>query len=278
MENFIRKYSNLPKIFVKDFFIIADESYEEDQFAIDFEVICRWLGTKKGDLKRILIKNFSKDVDYMNDIKKVIKKDGGATRKEMIMVTSNCFKELCMISQTNKAKEVRIYFLELEKLVRQYHKEIEEKMKKEFELVKKNQKPKIKNKEKKKGTIYVVQAQNTEVNLYKLGKTQDKEDRLKTYNTGNANDIDTLLDVQVDDIHKVELCVKHEAKKYQYRKYKEVYEINLELLIDLINACDEFSKKITKIYEYHKDKISNMLNRVKIMSKYKLFLIFQEDE
>jgi phage anti-repressor protein len=278
MEKFILVHSTLPKKFIKDFYTIANENYEEEQFVINFELVSEWLETRKDHLKKILIKNFSKNIDFITETKKVIKKDGGATRKEIIMVTSNCFKELCMISQTSKAKEVRIYFLEMERLVRQYHKEIEEKMKKEFELIKKNQKPKIKNKEKKKGTIYVVQAQNTEVNLYKLGKTQDKEDRLKTYNTGNANDIDTLLDVQVDDIHKVELCVKHEAKKYQYRKYKEVYEINLELLIDLINACDEFSKKITKIYEYHKDKISNMLNRVKIMSKYKLFLIFQEDE
>lgn len=34
---------------------------------------------------------------------------------ENILVTPNCMKELCMISQTAKAKEVRKYFIEMDR-------------------------------------------------------------------------------------------------------------------------------------------------------------------
>jgi len=33
---------------------------------------------------------------------------------DMILITPNCLKELCMISQTKKAKEVRKYFIEMD--------------------------------------------------------------------------------------------------------------------------------------------------------------------
>lgn len=45
-------------------------------------------------------------------------------------MTPNRFKELCMLSQTVKAKEVRKYYIAIESLVTQYHSIIEEKLKK----------------------------------------------------------------------------------------------------------------------------------------------------
>jgi hypothetical protein len=61
-----------------------------------------------------------------------------------------CFKELCMISQTSKAKVVRKYFLE--KIVKKYYLLIEEKLFKEIGLLKENQKN---IKYKKGGVIYI---------------------------------------------------------------------------------------------------------------------------
>lgn len=263
MEDFLKKYSNLPKDFIRDFYNITKEEYADDQFIIDFDIVYKWLQVRKDNLKRIIVSNFSKNYDYTSEIKKIIKKDGGATRKEIIMLTPDCFKELCMLSQTEKANEVRKYFLEMEKLVRKYYKELQEKVLKEFELVKKNQKPKVKNTILKKGKIYVIQAQNTEMTLYKLGKSKDMDQRIKNYNTGNANDIDILLEVDVDDINNVELCVKREAKLLQYRKYKEVYEASADMLESLIKECDEFLGKVKKLYENHKKKMKKNIARMK---------------
>jgi uncharacterized protein YjaG (DUF416 family) len=46
-----------------------------------------------------------------------------------------------------------------------------------------------------------------------------------------------------DNIDEVERCVKSYAKQYQYRKYKEVYKADINMLKDLINDCGEFNEK-----------------------------------
>ena len=277
MEEFIKKYSHLPQNFIRDFYNIAKEDYDDKEPLINFDIVCKWLNVKKGNLKRTLIKNFVVDFDYTIYIKKIIKSDGGATRKEIINISPDCFKILCMLSQTEKAKGVRLYFLELEKLVKRYHKEIHEKILKEFELVKKNQKPLTEEKRIIKGKVYVVQAQNTEMTLNKIGKSKDLKKRLKGYNTGNANDIEPLFELEVDDIRGVENCVKKYAKKYQYRKYKEVYEASVEMLGKIMENCNEFLKKIKKIYEENDKKIKNTISRMK-KSKGNIFICIYEDE
>jgi len=38
-------------------------------------------------------------------------------------------------------------------------------------------------------------------------------------------------------------CIKSYAKQYQYRKYKEVYKTDINMLKDLIKDCGEFNEK-----------------------------------
>jgi phage anti-repressor protein len=202
------------------------------------------VGCKKSNLKKKLTDDFIENIDYN------IERKSGATHVEIIKITPDCFKHLCMMSQTKKAKEVRLYFLNIEKIIRQYHQEIQNKMEKKLALVKYNQKPKVKFGI--KGKVYVFQALNTEDTLYKLGNSKDLETRLKTYNTGLANDLQILFELEVNDIEMVEDCAKAFLKRYQYRKRKEVYETNLEIVSGMLEKCDIFSKSIEKFFESHK--------------------------
>ena len=59
--------------------------------------------------------------------------------------------------------------------------------------------------------------------MFKLGNTDDMKKRLRIYNTGNANNIEPLFVMKVDDINMVEGCIKNVAREYQYKKNKEVY-------------------------------------------------------
>lgn len=206
MEDFLRKFSSIPSKFISDFYTIANEDYSENEISIDFVVVCKWLKVRKDHLKRLLISKFDENYDYV--IEKATKKHknaNGSAPIEKIMITPNCFKELCMISQTAKAKEVRKYFIEMEKLVKRYHEQIQENMYKEIGLLKYNQKPKSKI---KGGVLYVLRALNTDTTLYKLGKTKDLKNRLKTYNSGNANDVEPEFIISVKDIDATEACVK----------------------------------------------------------------------
>ena len=57
------------------------------------------------------------------------------------------------------------------------------------------------------------------------------------------DDIIPIYIYETEDIHNVEACIKRYAKEYQYRKYKEIYKININLLKKLINECGEFNEK-----------------------------------
>ena len=103
-------------------------------------------------------------------------------------------------SQTDKAKEVHKYFIEIEKLIKRYFENIKEKMYKKIGILETNLKPKSNV---KGGVIYILKALNTNATLYKLGKTNDLKNRLNTYNSvltlqvsdqrGNANDVEPFI-------------------------------------------------------------------------------------
>lgn len=275
MEDFLQKFSTIPKKFIKDFFIIAKEEYSDNELIIDFDIVSKWLNVRKDNLKTILLNNFEEDFDYTIEIKKKkqINSTGKTTYHE-IFITPNCMKELCMISQTKKAKEVRKYFIALEKLIKKYFEDIKNQMYKKIGILEQNQKPKL---DIKKGVIYILEAQNTDTTLYKLGKSEDIKKRLKTYNTGNANDVEPLFIIKVSDITTTENCIKSLCRKYQYRKYKEIYEIDLELFKKVLETCSDMSEELAKEYNNKKikkefiNKISRMKNPT-INNKYFMYL------
>lgn len=115
-------------------------------------------------------------------------------------------------------------------------------MYKKIGLLEKNQKPKVNV---QGGVIYILKALNTDVTLYKLGKTPNLKNRLNTYNSENANDVEPFFIIPVNDIDAVESCIKSLCKKYQYRKYKEVYEIDIDVLKEIMSDCNEFVNKMT---------------------------------
>ena len=117
----------------------------------------------------------------------------------------------------------------MEKLIRRYYEKIQESLYKKIGLLKFNQKPKVNI---QGGLLYILPAQNTvELNkLYKIGLSEEFKTRMGTYNTGNANDVEPLFIIPVNDVISAEKCIKSIIKKFQYRKRKEVYEIDLNVL------------------------------------------------
>ena len=245
MEKFLKKYSDVPNGFLNDFFKISKESYTDNEFVIDFEIVVKWLKVRKDNLKSLLVKHFEEKYDYtINKVKKK-NKNRGSNYVDIIYLTPDTFKHICMLSQTAKAKQVRKYYLSIEKLVRKYHIHIENKLYKELGLIKKNQKPKYKI---KRGIVYILRALNSDLSVYKIGRTKNLNKRLNTYNSGLANDIDLLFILEVNDIIGVENCIKNLVRNHKYRKYKEVYEIDLDILRSAFLSCDELVNGFKKLY------------------------------
>ena len=66
--------------------------------------------------------------------------------------------------------------------------------------------------------------------LYKIGKTINSKTRFSKHNSPMANDLEILFQYETDNIDQVELCIKAYMKKSQYRKYKEVNRVDLDII------------------------------------------------
>ena len=234
--DFLKKYTKINNEFIDDFFGLYD-SKEKYNFSIDIHVISKWFGTTPGHIKETLVHSYIENIDYK--ILKPVKRGVVGKPKITILLTPKCFKLMAMQSKTKKATQVREYYYELEQVIDRYKEYIIAGLKNKIKKLENNQKPKINP---SKGIIYIIQTAD-DIDHYKVGKTKNLKQRLKQYNGDKKDDIIPLYIYETDDIDEVERCIKVYAKKYQYRKYKEIYKTDINMLKDLINDCGEFNEK-----------------------------------
>jgi len=133
--------------------------------------------------------------------------------------------------------QVREYFIQVESLLNKYKDYIIQGMQEKITKLEKDQKPKV-NPE--SGVIYIFKTANiTENSLYKIGRTTDLKKRLQSHQSPLAHDIEVLFYYESNNIIEIESCIKALMKKYQYRKYKEVYKINIDIIKSLVESCDK---------------------------------------
>ena len=262
-EEFINKYSFVNSKFVKDFYNIIKEDYIEryNEFLIDSEILRKWLQIANRRIFNDTIKrSYKKNIDYK--IEKVKKSEGsGGQNYEVITLTPEAAKKICLSTNSKMGGLVQQYFLDLEVALYKYKNYIIEGMNKKIQQLENNQKPKI-NANKK--IIYIFRALNTELTLYKIGKTINSKTRFSKHNSPMANDLEVLFQYETDNIDQVELCIKAYMKKAQYRKYKEIYRVDLDIIKKTIKNCDveitEINKEIDK--KNKKQKGGKLLNKI----------------
>ena len=276
-ETFINKYSFVNSKFVKDFYNIIKEDYIEryNEFLIDSEILRKWLEIANRRIFNDTIKrSYKKNIDYT--IKKVKKSEGsGGQNYEVITLTPEASKKICLSTNSKMGGQVQQYFLDLEVALYKYKNYIIEGMNKKIEQLENNQKPKI-NANKK--IIYVFRALNTDLTLYKIGKTINSKTRFSKHNSPMANDLEVLFQYETENIDQVEMCIKAYMKKAQYRKYKEVYQVDLDIIKKTIKNCDVEINEINKEIESKnkKQKGGKILN--KIDNKEILYLLIPKQE
>jgi hypothetical protein len=161
------------------------------------------------------------------------------------MLTPDCMKRICMVSRTKKAEEVRTYFIELEKHIDRFKDVI-------IEKYIANHTPQ--QTDTKGGVIYLL---NTDLNLpgvYKIGKTTDFKSRLKTHQSSTVDNIKVEKVYKTKDIDNVEKCLKQFLKEKQYKKYKEFYQVDKEIISKLFKVCDKATLAARNILKPHEQK------------------------
>jgi phage anti-repressor protein len=237
LVTFLKTHTKISNIFIEDFFGMYDANFV-NTFSINLEKVAKWFNTKKGKLKDTLLYSYKEDIDY-----KIIKEPNNGKvgkPKETILLTPKCFKLIAMQTKSKKGVQVREYYYELEQVVDQYKEYIIQGLKEKIKKLENNQKPKINQ---RKGIIYIIETDDG-IGHYKIGKTINLRDRLEKYNGSKKDDIVPRYIYETDNVDEVEMCIKSYAKKYKYRKYKEVYKADLDMLKELVNDCGDFNKNI----------------------------------
>jgi len=246
-KTFLINNSNIKKSFINDFFEIIREDYFEleDKFLINSNKLQLWLNiSSRKDFHDTIKRSYILNIDYI--ITKSNNKGIGKNNEKIYMLTPDCAKMILQSTKSKKGSEVRRYFIEIEKMLYKYKDLIIKNLSTELKLVKNNQKPKINNKKRK---IYIFKALNTQLTLYKIGRAKDLKNRLKSHNSPLANDLEVIYEYETEYLEEVEDCIKSQMKLAQYRKYKEVFEIDIKIIENFIKQCDKNINLVKKYVE-----------------------------
>jgi phage anti-repressor protein len=248
-SDFLLKYTTINTRFIQDYSHIFNENYNPNNIIINSEILRKWLKLSQKQKYETFIKNnYRLNIDY--NINKNNTYEHGGHNKNIITITPNTAKHICMVSRSPVAKEVRQYFIEIEGALMKYQEHIISSMQQKITQLENNQKPKVNA---KSGIIYVFRALDAhDESVYKIGKTVSSKKRFSNYNSGLADDLEVLMTYESDNVTQLESCVKALMKNAQYRKYKEIYQVDLNILRNAIENCDQSIKEINGAIEKRK--------------------------
>ena len=107
---------------------LVEQTYRaDDEFCIDLDAlfedetgemipIWRWVGfARKDHAKRKCINSLAKEIDYLLLFKGERDFTHGGQNKIKILLTKDGFKQLLMLANTERGKQIRLYFIDVEK-------------------------------------------------------------------------------------------------------------------------------------------------------------------
>jgi len=160
-----------------------------------------------------------------------------------------------MISRSEKAKQIREYYIEIEKHLFKYREEIIQSLHDKIGIKYSNKK--IINEHKKEHIIYVLKVDKTS-DIYKIGKTYDIKQRFANYKVGNINEYEIVyvFKTKPEILTEIENCIKVNLNSNTYNTSSdEIIKLDLDRIIETINFC---SKKETRtLYAKNNEEYTN---------------------
>lgn len=268
IEEFLTSSNNpIDKIYVDKFW----SNIADDKWLYIGSDILEWIGyvvaTDEYKLKKRyleLLNNFQEGDDYKHlcasEAKQFLKDietpaDFNTHNKvKHLFVSPDCFKESLMLMRTDKAKEIRKYYVQLEKVFKQYLKYQSTYIAQELET-EKNRNTLLMasavdyNRHVKKEYLYIAtNARYASQNNFKIGKTQDLKQRLSAYNTSH-NKREPYYYVYVSDplfdAKTVEHIIKHILVKFRNSETNELYVVDYDFLEKIVKRiCQNYDDSV----------------------------------
>jgi phage anti-repressor protein len=266
LQSFLKQHSTIPNAFIDTFLSMYNPNTIQTDLVVDADRASKWLNVPKFRIMNTLKESYRIDLDYSIKKEPSKKASTGSNNYKRVLLTPDCFKRLCMRSRSKRAEEVRTYFIQLESLLVRYRTTLLKGMNAEIKELERSLKPK--NHADSAGYIYVIKVRSDKDSVYKIGRTANLTKRLATYSTGTVDGVEVVFKFRTDSHKKTEACVKAMLKDRQMRKYKEVYEADLDMIKGIIEKCDE-TAQYTRVY-------TNTRGAKKMDGGY--YMVLQKDE
>jgi phage anti-repressor protein len=259
--------------YIANFYVYMNYHPTND-YPINLENVLKMMGfAHKKNAKRTLENNFTKDDDYKIT---VLPKEQGKFATEQIMLNIDTFKNLCMISKTDKGKEIRKYYVKLENIYNKIIKEeiesqkmILEEKEIQLETAKKqlSKEKTLRNKMLNRRCFDVTEGEyvyifqdnlNEPDSIIKIGKTKNLADRERFYsNTNKSGGI--IHYTKCIDCGLIERLAHHMLDKFRENKMQEWFKVDLDLVKQTIETIVSFTDDQIKNIETFIPSVSEFL-------------------
>lgn len=253
---------NFSELYIDKFW----DSIQGDKWIYINDDMLKWIGynTIDTEMKRLYTKLLKDNFNEPNDYKQMNTKEFSMSdltdigtaeinphnKTKHLVVSPDCFKESLMLLRTEKSKEIRKYYIEVEKIFRfylQYQTKYQEL--KNLETIKQLELEKGKNinltanaidynQLMKKEYLYIAtNARYASQNNFKIGKTIDLKQRLSAYNTGhNKNEPYYYVFISEPTYYakSIEYIIKHILTKFRNSDTNELYIARYEFLEKIV--------------------------------------------
>jgi phage anti-repressor protein len=238
-------------IFLKNFECYLKYDQDKD-FVINLDNIVKYIGfSRKDNAKRLLVKFFTEKINYQVILSTAEQKKN-AHNKETILLTPNTFKEFCIKANTDKAHQIRLYYIKMENILFKYlinklieiKKTLKDSNKSISMLKNKNilleeelniYITRINKKNYEFGeTVYIVKELGL-FNVFKVGSTINMNGREKAYNC-HTNSSKIIYTKRCKNQKLLEDAMHHKFVQYKYNNRKDWFQIDFTVLQ---NALDE---------------------------------------
>lgn len=225
----IKLCTQVPDEFVDDFIPLYDP-INPSQY-IDLDQVAKWLSSRKYALLTTLRDSYKHGVDFKelpkHKFELVKNRPRGGNLHITVLLTLDCTKRLCMRSNAKHAETILNYFIEIEQLML-YGNSL---------CCRYNRLP-------NSGRLFIIR--NAHIPRRCI------LERLAFYNTGRKDDVTVVAVYETQYRKEVERCVKELVKEKQYKKRREIYEVDHEIIQKVITGCMKLSMKL-----HHKSRRDN---------------------
>ena len=248
---FLKRYAAVSDKFVDDFYALVDPTASKKAFSVDVAAAAKWLKMTKGNLMRSLkMYGFEEDRDYSSVVDNTPANAGKRPQgrpTHVVRLTTECMKGVCMALNTPKSREVRGYFIAAEEALIRYQEELEAGLQQRIAELERNQRGPAAARALQggaPGVIYVARAARPELSVFKVGRSKDLAQRLRSHEAALAHGLDIVFVFKTDNMVEVEACVKTILRTRQYKKCKEVYQVGLDTIKHIIASCEDSCSQV----------------------------------